>query len=104
MTREEIEQRKREMRDVLVLRAAMIEDSIRFDNEFDFFCGLDTQREIHISSSKFSRVVEWMQAVVTYNPNWKCVSSTAVEAYFYTELFGKKYKVFALLDSKEEKK
>ena len=99
MTNAEIAKRKERMREVLVLAAARFEETIRLDQKYDYFCfGMGTEREIHIASHRFQYVAECMQAVVTYNPNWSCKSGEKVEAYFYEELFGKKYKIFALLE------
>lgn len=61
------------------------------------FCGYSDSYKIHISQDRWDEVINAIQPVVTYNPNWDKRFNN-VEAYFYMDLCGKKYKVFALLD------
>ena len=93
------EEKKAAMKDLFEIRAGMIEDSIRLYKESDgLFCiGNDTEREIHISSTRWNEVVDAMQPVVTYDPNWD-ERFPKIMAYFYVELSGNKYKVFTLLN------
>lgn len=93
---------REECRDYLIRRAAITEDLIRLqENAGRMFIEVPA-REIHISSCAWAKVIDAMQPVVTYNPNWQCPTSRRTEAYFTTELFGKIYKVFTLLERKEE--
>lgn len=71
----------------------------RVDKETDMFCfGLVHSNEIHLNSSKFYQIVDILQPTVTFNPNWDNRHPHRLEAYFYVELNGYKYKLFALLD------
>lgn len=82
----------------LTRRAVQIEDAMRLDEESGgIFCGIPTQGEIQIYKH-FEELINLLQPVVTYDPNWRCSSGKHTEASFTIELNGKKYKIFTLLN------
>lgn len=81
----------------LMDRAGMIEYGRQLDERANgIFCGCGGDREIHLTQEGFRQVSEALQAITTFNPNWS-ERYNKTEAYFFTELLGKEYKVFALL-------
>ena len=91
-----------ECRDYLLRRAAITEDLIRLqENTGGMFIEVP-DREIHMAPNAWPKVIDAMQPVVTYNPNWQCSRGGRTEAYFVTELFGRIYKVFTLLERKDK--
>lgn len=87
---------KEECVEYLTRRAVQIEDANRLDKETGgIFCSLPTRGEIHIFGPEFGSIIDAMQPVVTYRPN---KYSDYIEAEFTTQLLGKKYRVYSLLD------
>lgn len=66
------------------------------------FCNYTDGCKIHIANDRWDEVVNVIQPVVTYNPNWD-ERYAEIEAYFYLDLCGKKYKLFTLLDKEAVK-
>ena len=73
-----------------------------YEESEGLFCGRYENCEIHIAKDRWDEVVNTIQPVVTYNPNWDA-RYVKIEAYFYLDLCGKKYKLFALLDKEAVK-
>lgn len=64
------------------------------------FVGLQTGKEIFLTEKGFDKAVEILQPVVTFDPNWGTTDTlkNRMEAYFFFEIMGEKYKVFCLKD------
>lgn len=92
---------KEEIKREFELRAAVIENSNMVDDLAKILIKDKKEREIHVASWRWNEVINELQPIVIYNPNWSKNFSTTIESYFYMEIFGRKYKVFALLDRGE---
>ena len=94
-----------ELRGLFVLRAALTEDAIRLNADSDRLFILDEYREIHMRPKTFFKVVERLQPVVTFNPNWGTENTHETsEAYFMLDLFAQQYKVFCIYNPEDEKR
>ena len=60
------------------------------------FVGLNDRQSIHIDKRVFPHVADQLQPTIIYNPAWNNSYSLYGEEYFYTEIDGKRIKVFAL--------
>ena len=66
------------------------------------FVGLNDTRSIHIDERDFQHVADQLQPTIIYNPAWNNSYSLYGEEYFYTEIDGKRIKVFALWTKAKE--
>ena len=90
--------------EALTKAAEFVEAAIKLDEETDgLFClGTDTERQIHISQSRWDEITNAIQPVITYDPNWDH-SGEYTMARFTQKLLGKEYKVFALIERREQR-
>ncbi|MBO7126765.1 hypothetical protein J6W78_04385 [bacterium] len=84
-------------------RARLILEERKLDERCgEIFCGISSEDEIHISGREraFLKITEAIQPVVVYNPNFgkKLGGRDLTEAYFYIDIYARRWKVFALLD------
>ena len=77
-----------------------IKQAAVLEQKCEMFVGLNVENVIFMREKAFDKVVEILQPVVTYDPNWGNTDITAnsMEAYFFYEIAGEKYKVFCLKD------
>lgn len=66
------------------------------------FVGTNDRQSIHIDEQVFPRVAEQLQPTIVYNPAWCKSDSLYGEEYFYTEIDGRRIKVFALWTKAKE--
>lgn len=89
---------KEEMKGILEEIAQAEENICQLYEKTDgLFCNYSDGCRIHISENRWNDVINAIQPVVTYNPNWD-KRFNLIRAYFYMDLCGKKYEVFTLLE------
>ena len=88
---------KNRIRDILVRIAACQDELLYLDAKSNFYVTGVTRNEIHLYDKNFLEVADKLGAVITFNPNWCERYPNTLEAYFYMELNGKKYKLFSLM-------
>lgn len=89
MTRQELDQ-------LFEIMAARTEEAKELDKKDVFCMGIDPYNDIHIREERWPEVLELIQPVVIYNPNFDR-EGTLTEAHFTYNIHGVDYRVFALL-------
>lgn len=93
MGKEKIEQFLRR-----IIRLELEAEAIQEESD-NMFCGYRRwDNEVFLNDKYFEHVSEILQATVTYDPTVYNDGRTVV-AYFFYEVYGIKWKVFALLDT-----
>lgn len=87
---------------MLELRRVQKDSGIATDTTGVFCLGTDGLNEIHLSVRCLAYIVDTLQVDVTYNEEWSVGTEfDSIEVYFNLELFGKEWKIFALLEPEE---
>ena len=97
---------KEEIMQLIIKAATINEETIALDTLTDegmFCCGNPHRREIMLVDKAFWQVIEVLQPIVTFNPNWgNNIGKVITQAFFEVDIFGKKYKVFCLIKERKE--
>lgn len=66
------------------------------------FSSVYEDAEIQVTNRGFEKMIESIQPITHYNPNWTDRYEDIIEGYFHITLLGKQWKVFTLMDKEVE--
>lgn len=88
---------KEELIECLTKKAELMDAERALDEKTDYmFCRVNDKDEIHISEDSMKEIIETLQPVVTYDPNWCERYPEDMEVSFHLPLLGRDFRIFSL--------